>query len=742
MNDEYLREEPNSRPGEFTLVGMHLARGLGLAETWVPLAGETISLFGKNGSGKSTILRELEKFFTPQLAGGTDHILIVKSSVLAETAQLEYGWYSDNDWDVETRTLSRSSTSHGFVDNLVGSLEKQLNRLFVGEFELFLPEEFSNHIDEDAALGDYGAALANEEFYQVAATGYLALQKTTQGTYTVSLAAPLDDTVPFVHAQIQQGTRFAENFREVRRKYERARSRFIESGELPDVEKDPDGIINYALSCINDAITDDEKRKNFFILLTVFEDPYSYLEFEDVWYWGYVPKEYEVLIVGPRNGVQFQPLWLIGHVRTRFCSVLNPDEMDADSVTRAWLTTCLVGKTDLTSDPEGSLGIEVNIGHLEATVNMRIAGLLPDPPTLVLVKLEDLEALNGKLYEWRQALPNGETVSLDSLSTVERRWAVVAVYCAIEEIDQERHTLWLIDEPEKGVHRSAEKKLIYGVSKLATSFNEKIIMASHSPAALELSDALVLHVKREGGLATVVLPGTQFRDSLDSLGLRPADLLSGIDAFLLVEGPHDETVLDVVMGDQLRELGIHTLWVEGSKNLPRALQSRFISDFTDARLVAVLDNLDNEAVNRLWNEAKQIHESGHSAKARDLLETELRNANLESHGELTSIIQFLIRGLENGDQNRLFVYGMSHKDIIRYLEPSSLVPNCDLSWDELDREHALQRETKKNVPRDFKAWFQKEYGFQLTTELIRKASSNLDHLHPDFTGLLSLLAES
>jgi hypothetical protein len=79
-----------------------------------------------------------------------------------------------------------------------------------------------------------------------------------------------------------------------------------------------------------------------------------------------------------------------------------------------------------------------------------------------------------------------------------------------------------------------------------------------------------------------------------------SDLLRRQRVILLVEGLHDQIVLEGLLGDELRRSRVHMVPIRGGRQLPAALESQLLFDFTDALIVPVLDNLSAEHVNDVW----------------------------------------------------------------------------------------------------------------------------------------------
>ena len=82
----------------------------------------------------------------------------------------------------------------------------------------------------------------------------------------------------------------------------------------------------------------------------------------------------------------------------------------------------------------------------------------------------------------------------------------------------------------------------------ASGAHQAFVVASHSPELMNAPIADVIEVRREQDKMVLMPLGRVERRTLEELGLSPSDLLRRQRAFLLVEGLHEELVLDEMLG--------------------------------------------------------------------------------------------------------------------------------------------------------------------------------------------------
>lgn len=381
----------------------------------------------------------------------------------------------------------------------------------------------------------------------------------------------------------------------------------------------------------------------------------------------------------------------------------------------------------------------------EATRQLRLA--LQTSVGLRVAVPRHASLLAGESVEWRATVPDHRDamqmrdMPFARLSTAERTWALLAIHRATASMVNEgwQQSTLLIDEPEQGLHRAAERRALAWLAEMAQGSGTSVWCATHSPTLLSDERVVPIAMREEfrtgnpiSRITTMKLLGSADREELESLGLSTTDLLATRRGFLLVEGAHDETVLSELIGTELADLNIEIVPIRGARHLPAAIEARTLFDFTDALLFALLDGLPSVGLDRAWNEARKYADDAETA-----LRILTEGVEWPPNDESGWMKQWLMRSIERGRgrHSRVEPLGVSRADIIEYLPVQTFAPDA-ISWEALRAQHAERRASSKNTPKDFKAWLSKEHHATFDAQTLRLASQRLDHVPHDFTVLL------
>jgi predicted ATPase len=385
--------------------------------------------------------------------------------------------------------------------------------------------------------------------------------------------------------------------------------------------------------------------------------------------------------------------------------------------------------------------------ELEVRATSSIEQMMIDAPTPVLQLTAAITRFSRPAAQWlfRRAR-GGQLIEFENLSRAERIWAGAAVNDALywhrrdhtsRPGDELRPLVTILDEPESALHRSAEAHTARALVERARDPRKIIFAATHSPELLDANEARIIEVKRGGagrGMSMVRELDLADRAALDELGLMPSDLLRWPRVFLLVEGAHDEALLDAFFGDRLRMARVQILPLRGATKLPATIDSRVLFDFTDAHLVALVDNQDPRQISAAWTQALDNRESctlevatGGLAEAIPGLEEEAR-----------FLREWLTAALRKGVENRVTPYSLKAKDIIEYVPIDSLLAT-NATWDGLRAEHATAVEAQNGSPRDFKKWIEVQHRVRITPDLLRDAARDVDRVPDELERLMKTL---
>lgn len=373
--------------------------------------------------------------------------------------------------------------------------------------------------------------------------------------------------------------------------------------------------------------------------------------------------------------------------------------------------------------------------RLEENANAIYKKLLLRAPTLVCEVNSPMLWQSLGLLTWRAIDLSGSHISLNQLSSAEERWAkfsinLADVLLAKEPDDQ---LIVMIDEPERALHRRAERHIAQALKNLAENLNAKFILASHSPAFLARRDFSLLHVYRDGGNLTNVheLSG-DFHSRAEALGLEPTELLQMSRGILLVEGEHELVVLGELIGTELQLMGIETLCMRGARAL-KAWDAQLIQRFTDVPFIILTDNDEHERISDIWERSKKLREAGQNYRT---LLNELKTGARGSEGDfLRELCGMLI---EEAQYKRFSLFALEKADITEYLPVADLSATATgKSWSDLRKEAAKKAEQSST----FKKWAKENYSIDYSNETLRRAAKSMDHIPDDFTKLLQRVEE-
>lgn len=375
------------------------------------------------------------------------------------------------------------------------------------------------------------------------------------------------------------------------------------------------------------------------------------------------------------------------------------------------------------------------VAQLEKNANLFLELTGPHFFTLSLELKSPSEWFVGEVPEWT-ATVDGHGISMGRLSGAELRWALASLQWALSGLDESRPQVFIIDEPERGLHRMRERELPQMLSGLRrNSENLMVLAASHAPAFLDVRvDAALHHVSRLRGYPSVLRNVDLGTSSLTSetatnLGLSPSDLLQLTRVFVLVEGVHDEIVLNQLIGDDIRSAGGRILPINGAAHARSIADARILFDATDAAVVFVIDNVNGPDALRIWDNATQRYLEGKRKDARAAL---VGLARLGSGGEVVWL-QALGERFDANVLHRIRPIGLAKRDILCYLPVSKFVPG-QITWERLESDFDKARGaglTKDN----FKSWLTKARGARFSREHVEEAAKSMDSLPHEFTDL-------
>lgn len=367
--------------------------------------------------------------------------------------------------------------------------------------------------------------------------------------------------------------------------------------------------------------------------------------------------------------------------------------MQASSSSPAWqpgstldprLDELLVGQPLLVED--GAVVVEGQLDELLRRLTERATTLLrtclPDGPRLE-VHLAPPWSGTNRLQVLAVDAASDANVSLDALSAAEHRWSGVAIQLAVlAETRSAVRSVLLLDEPEAGLHPLARRDAAAGLEVVAHQLGATIVLASHAVEFLSLNIADVWHVERTGPLADVQpLPSEQLlRLALPAgdgrLGLTPAEALSLVRLFVVVEGAHDEALLTRWLANELAAAQARVVTMRGTHNLNTVMDLQVLMDFTEARVLVVLDRTRPE-LRVAWERVLAVPPAERLATVDAERRRLDRGRGLSQEEE--KLFELFRSAAKRGGE-RLSVYGLQAPDVLEYLPAKGFDPRPDVTW--------------------------------------------------------------
>lgn len=348
---------------------------------------------------------------------------------------------------------------------------------------------------------------------------------------------------------------------------------------------------------------------------------------------------------------------------------------------------------------------------------------------MILVTAPELRIRVSDPGEWRrqelvvcELLDKSDNwVPITEGSDTQCRLATIALQLAMIEPGSQGIPILIIDEPERGLHRLAELHLRAGLVALEKEIPGLVTcVATHSPLFLRPDLASLHHVQRtnDGGVTVNKLTSANLNNAR-GLGISTTDLLQLTRTIVLVEGSHDEWVLNTLFEDEFEELGVRVLSIRGATKLQSAAEGQLLFDYTEANILVMLDNVDTEKCEIAWNNAIDAwnEQRGIPGVVKALEKTFPKKYSTESK----AIVEFCRAAIEHGRRERISFQMLRKGDIEFYFDPSFFLnsekfPDGLPSWATLRRDH-------KKASGNFKSWLEADGRAKFNRSTFKRAAT-------------------
>lgn len=333
-----------------------------------------------------------------------------------------------------------------------------------------------------------------------------------------------------------------------------------------------------------------------------------------------------------------------------------------------------------------------------------------------------------KIYEG-YFLANHNWVNLTT-----RRWIHRALQVLLITETNSEYKVVLWDEPEAGLHPSAIDSIVQNIFPDLESRQIKIIYASHSMPLALYANNLKFAERNLYGLVEVI-DSSQKRlldpKVANELGFTKSDILSSIKKVIVLEGEMDYSVISQLFQDELNFRLIRLVTLGGTNNLLSLPNAELLLSDTDSDFLIALDGGDRSKFTH-----KDIFRLNEALASGDVKAIEdplrrLKNAikDVRSEVEGRKVIAFIELLLKRAEPEILkrFEFFMFDGEDISHALPIKLVLGDKSpwkSWDEVVSAHhawrKLQRDAGKTKNLGEKD-FLKTRGFEVSTQTLTPA---------------------
>lgn len=439
------------------------------------------------------------------------------------------------------------------------------------------------------------------------------------------------------------------------------------------------------------------------------------------------------------------------------------DHLDVDEETLAWagvtlrgsLTPNGSGRTPLVIPSSSGDGFEVD-DFVQAGVNVLIhdsadvlSKVMVDPPQLRFNFLTPDDWLAGVRPRWEyteEAL--SDWLPIGELSSARLRWVIDAIRVVMSR--EGLPLVLLTDEPERGLHRLAERRLASGLGAMALAREVNVIMATHSPLLLDAKHVRRHFVGRDdrgharvSDLSIALAGGVDSEHNASELGMTMGDLSTMAKLAIVVEGLHDEWVFSSLLREDIDSVPAGVFPMHGAKRLQSLADARILLEGRDAPVLVILDNLSTDRIGGIWQDAVDSCALEDLEGARRAL-SPLLEMRKEFGDEYLFLHQLGIRAIELGNMHRLHVHGLSLPDVICYLPVDLVLTSPNMEWMDLIGEWRDAAEKKgSSYATNIKKWLAAKRLLPQTSEQIddqvrtasMQAARDGEPLHPDLLEL-------
>jgi hypothetical protein len=339
-------------------------------------------------------------------------------------------------------------------------------------------------------------------------------------------------------------------------------------------------------------------------------------------------------------------------------------------------------------------------------------------------------SLEGDLGLWIDGVPgifeafdqrSESWIAVSSTSSGTQKIIGMALKIHSEIRSSNKTSIALGDEIDQGMHSLAINDLYKMLAELVpTAF-----ITSHSPVALSTRVGERLHVHRgvQGEILVKSLDNSDFLGiSVNNLGVKPYELIGTVDLVIAVEGQHDILVLEhfIKADNRLNRSNIKLISMTGVNNATNLVDSEFLLLYTDLQILAIADNTSKTDLISARDDAIVKIQKGQSP---EIISSTLRarsKAIRNQHWhEQRCMLDLLALATERNLLNRLWLSGHTYADIEASLNHELF--GLDKDWLELEAEYKRKRQAGECDGKSFKEYLRSAYKVSIDLKSIKTA---------------------
>jgi hypothetical protein len=277
------------------------------------------------------------------------------------------------------------------------------------------------------------------------------------------------------------------------------------------------------------------------------------------------------------------------------------------------------------------------------------------------------------------------------------------------------------DEIDRGMHARAIENLY----KMLADSIPTCFVTSHSPAALStrLGDRLHVHRDSAGGMLLGSLSNSEISSSSAmQLGVTTYDLIGAIDLVVAVEGQHDKLVIEHFMKKDQRfsNRNVQIFSMTGINNATNLLDSEFALSYSDLQILVIADNSSKtDLVTSRDDAQKKIRNGQAPTSVASSLRRRAKGAKAQHWHEQRCMFDLLALATERNLLDRILISGHTYMDIETSLHHELF--GLEKDWLELEAEYRNKRRTEKSFTASFKDYLRSTYEVSIEMKTIEAA---------------------